>query len=238
MTAVSREVAITNQRGLHARASAKFVNLASQLDAIIDVEKDGNRVCGTSIMGLMMLGAAMGDTITIHVEGMHADEALEKLATWSRNGSARIDDAPPGHRFLQRHRQAPALAPRQESPPGRGAVPGRGPADRRRGARQRPAARDHRFLGRRGAAPTRRRDHRRDRGRGRRGDRDRAGHPLQDVGQGQSADAAWRLPPAGRVARADRPEQGAAVDRRPGAARPRQYRHHPAGPATPPGPAG
>ena len=81
MTAVSREVLIENQRGLHARASAKFVNLASQLDATIDVEKDGNRVCGTSIMGLMMLGAAMGDTITIHVDGTHAEEALEKLVT-------------------------------------------------------------------------------------------------------------------------------------------------------------
>jgi phosphocarrier protein HPr len=79
LTAVSREVRIENQRGLPARASAKFVNLASQLDATIDVEKDGNRVCGTSIMGLMMLGAAMGDTIVIHVDGMHAEEALEKL---------------------------------------------------------------------------------------------------------------------------------------------------------------
>ena len=81
MTAVSREVRITNQRGLHARASAKFVNLASELDATIDVEKDGHKVCGTSIMGLMMLGAAMGDTITIHVDGLHAEEALEKLAS-------------------------------------------------------------------------------------------------------------------------------------------------------------
>ena len=80
MTA-SREVQITNQRGLHARASAKFVNLASQIDAKIEVEKDGHRVCGTSIMGLMMLGAAMGDTIVIHVRGDHAEEALEKLAT-------------------------------------------------------------------------------------------------------------------------------------------------------------
>ena len=80
MNAVSREVQITNKRGLHARASAKFVGLASEIDAQIDVEKDGHRVCGTSIMGLMMLGAAMGDTITIHVQGMYADEALEKLA--------------------------------------------------------------------------------------------------------------------------------------------------------------
>ena len=79
MTAVSRQVAITNQRGLHARASAKFVNLASQIDAKIEVEKDGHRVCGTSIMGLMMLGAAIGDSIVIHVEGDHADEALAQL---------------------------------------------------------------------------------------------------------------------------------------------------------------
>ena len=79
MSAVSREVLITNKRGLHARASAKFVNMASQLDAQIDVEKDGSRVCGTSIMGLMMLGAAMGDTILIHVKGVHAEEALTKL---------------------------------------------------------------------------------------------------------------------------------------------------------------
>ena len=81
MSSASREVKITNQRGLHARASAKFVNLASDVDAAVEVEKDGHRVCGTSIMGLMMLGAALGDTITIHVEGEHADEALAKLAT-------------------------------------------------------------------------------------------------------------------------------------------------------------
>lgn len=81
MTAVSREVRIENQRGLHARASAKFVNLASQIDARIEVEKDGNRVCGTSIMGLMMLGAAKGDSILIHVEGEGADEALLQLVS-------------------------------------------------------------------------------------------------------------------------------------------------------------
>ena len=79
MTAVSRPVEIGNKRGLHARASAKFVNLAAELGNPIEVEKDGNRVCGTSIMGLMMLGAAMGDVIVIHVEGMHAEDALQKL---------------------------------------------------------------------------------------------------------------------------------------------------------------
>ena len=79
MSAVSREVLISNKRGLHARASAKFVGLASEIDAKIEVERDGNRVCGTSIMGLMMLGAAMGDTIVIHVQGDNADGALAKL---------------------------------------------------------------------------------------------------------------------------------------------------------------
>ena len=76
----SRVLEITNRRGLHARASAKFVNLASELPARVEVEKDGNRVCGTSIMGLMMLGAAMGDTITLHCEGEHCAEALDRLS--------------------------------------------------------------------------------------------------------------------------------------------------------------
>jgi len=79
LTVVSREVRITNQRGLHARASAKFVNLASEIGIPIEVEKDSNKVCGTSIMGLMMLGAAMGDAIIIHVDGENAEEALDKL---------------------------------------------------------------------------------------------------------------------------------------------------------------
>ncbi|HEX8413582.1 MAG TPA: HPr family phosphocarrier protein [Sphingomicrobium sp.] len=79
MSAVSREVEISNRRGLHARASAKFVGMASEVPAKVEVEKDGNRVCGTSIMGLMMLGAAMGDTITIHAEGEDSQDALDKL---------------------------------------------------------------------------------------------------------------------------------------------------------------
>ena len=81
MSALRREVEITNQRGHHARASAKLVNLASTLDATVEVEKDGNKVCGTSIMGLMMLGAAKGDSIVIHVSGVEAEDALQKLAT-------------------------------------------------------------------------------------------------------------------------------------------------------------
>lgn len=76
----SRVIEITNRRGLHARASAKFVTIAAELPAKVEVEKDGNRVCGTSIMGLMMLGAAMGDTITIHCAGEECGDALERLS--------------------------------------------------------------------------------------------------------------------------------------------------------------
>ena len=76
---ISKTVEMRNKRGLHARASAKFVTLAAQLDAQIEVEKDGSKVCGTSIMGLMMLGAAMGDTITISASGFGAEQAIEQL---------------------------------------------------------------------------------------------------------------------------------------------------------------
>ena len=76
----SRTLEITNRRGLHARASAKFVTLAAELPAKVEVEKDGNKVCGTSIMGLMMLGAAMGDDVVLHVSGDGADDSLEQLA--------------------------------------------------------------------------------------------------------------------------------------------------------------
>lgn len=77
---VSRTVQICNRRGLHARASAKFVTTASGLPAQVEVEKDGSKVVGTSIMGLMMLGAAMGDTITISASGDGAENAVQTLA--------------------------------------------------------------------------------------------------------------------------------------------------------------
>jgi phosphocarrier protein HPr len=81
MNMFSETVEITNQRGLHARASAKFVTFVSRLPegVAVEVEKDGTRVNGTSIMGLMMLGAAKGDSITIHTTGNDADSALLKL---------------------------------------------------------------------------------------------------------------------------------------------------------------
>jgi phosphocarrier protein len=77
---VSRTVRIANRRGLHARASAKFVTLASSQPIEILVQKDGSSVTGTSIMGLMMLGAAMGDEITISATGDDAEAAVTALA--------------------------------------------------------------------------------------------------------------------------------------------------------------
>jgi phosphocarrier protein len=91
LSVVSKEVRIVNRRGLHARASAKFVNLASEIEAVIEVEKDGNRVCGTSIMGLMMLGAAKGDTIVISVEGGDAEAELAKLVDLVESGFGEED---------------------------------------------------------------------------------------------------------------------------------------------------
>lgn len=79
MTA-QRSVLIQNRRGLHARASAKFVTLASAQPVTVTVEKAGaGSVTGTSIMGLMMLGAAMGDTIVISATGTGADVAVAAL---------------------------------------------------------------------------------------------------------------------------------------------------------------
>jgi phosphocarrier protein len=81
MTRISRTVTIVNLKGLHARASAKFVTFVSRLPEGIkvEVEKDGQSVAGTSIMGLMMLGAAKGSEIIIHVDGEQAELAIEKL---------------------------------------------------------------------------------------------------------------------------------------------------------------
>jgi phosphocarrier protein len=70
---------IINQRGLHARASAKFVKCAESFDASISVSRDGETVPGTSIMGLMMLAASMGTTITVEATGPQAEAALQAL---------------------------------------------------------------------------------------------------------------------------------------------------------------
>jgi phosphocarrier protein HPr len=74
------EAMIVNKRGLHARASAKFVGAVSPMDDVqVVVAKDGQEAAGGSILGLMMLGAAMGDTITITVTGDTAEERLAQL---------------------------------------------------------------------------------------------------------------------------------------------------------------
>jgi phosphocarrier protein len=72
-------VTLSNRRGLHARASARFVTLAAGLPVAVEVEREGSKVAGTSIMGLMMLGAAMGDSILIRAEGDGAEEAVDLL---------------------------------------------------------------------------------------------------------------------------------------------------------------
>ena len=78
-TLVCRTVLIENKRGLHARASAKFVTMASGLSCEVEVAKDGNKVVGTSIMGLMMLAAGIGDSIEISATGREAEAAVAKL---------------------------------------------------------------------------------------------------------------------------------------------------------------
>jgi phosphocarrier protein len=70
---------IINKLGLHARAAAKLVSLASTFESAIDIEKEGRRVNGKSIMGVMMLAASQGTTLTLHIEGPDEDEAQRQL---------------------------------------------------------------------------------------------------------------------------------------------------------------
>ena len=79
MASLVRDIAITNQRGLHARASAKFVKCVEAFDANITVSRDGQSVPGTSIMGLMMLAASMGTAITVEASGPQAKAAMAAL---------------------------------------------------------------------------------------------------------------------------------------------------------------
>ena len=81
MAAVNKDMAIVNQRGLHARASAKFVKCAEGFNADITVSRDGMTVPATSIMGLMMLGAAMGTSISVSASGPQAEDAINALDT-------------------------------------------------------------------------------------------------------------------------------------------------------------
>ncbi|MEO6041038.1 MAG: HPr family phosphocarrier protein [Croceibacterium sp.] len=87
MGEASRDIVIVNKRGLHARASAKFVNAVAALEGCeVRVAKDGHSAAGGSILGLMMLGAAMGDTIELTVTGEQAERMLADLAAMIESG--------------------------------------------------------------------------------------------------------------------------------------------------------
>jgi phosphocarrier protein HPr len=78
---IRQELPIVNKLGLHARAAAKFVRCASAFGSTIQVERNGSRVNGKSIMGVMMLAASQGTTITVEVEGEDEADAFAALAT-------------------------------------------------------------------------------------------------------------------------------------------------------------
>ena len=81
------EVTIVNKRGLHARASAKFVTAVAAMDGCeVRVAKDGHSAAGGSILGLMMLGAAKGDTVELSVRGADAEQRLAELVELVEGG--------------------------------------------------------------------------------------------------------------------------------------------------------
>jgi len=87
-TEIRRTVTIVNRRGLHARASARFVGAVSALPEGVEVHvaKDGNSALGGSILGLMMLGAAKGDTVELIVSGDNAETVMNDLAALVESG--------------------------------------------------------------------------------------------------------------------------------------------------------
>jgi phosphocarrier protein HPr len=84
--ALAQQLTIRNRKGLHARASARFVRTAECFDAEIKVTRDGTTVAGNSIMGLMLLGAGLGSTILVQATGKQAREALDAITTLVNNG--------------------------------------------------------------------------------------------------------------------------------------------------------
>ena len=88
---VVRTLQIVNKKGLHARASAKFVHMVERFDAHVEVVRGNEKVGGTSIMGLMMLGAATGTTITVEASGNEAAAAVDALANLVGSGFGEQD---------------------------------------------------------------------------------------------------------------------------------------------------
>jgi len=80
-----REMPIVNRKGLHARATAKFVQCCDRFDAVVTVAKDGETVGGSSIMGILTLGAAKGSCIVVTASGPQAQDALDALAALVAN---------------------------------------------------------------------------------------------------------------------------------------------------------
>src|SRR5947199_8003056 len=78
---ITRELEIVNKLGIHARPAAMFVKTANRFNCEIFVEKDGEKVNGKSIMGLMMLAAGPGSKLTVHAEGHDASQALAEIET-------------------------------------------------------------------------------------------------------------------------------------------------------------
>lgn len=87
---ISRSVTVVNQLGMHARAAAKFVHLAARYQAQVRVARDRREMDGKSIMGILLLAAARGSTITISAEGTDEDAAVEALVSLVQTGFGEI----------------------------------------------------------------------------------------------------------------------------------------------------
>ena len=83
---VARTVTVVNELGMHARAAAKFVHLATRYAARVKVARDGREMDGKSIMGILLLAAACGSTITISADGVDEQDAVAALAALVRSG--------------------------------------------------------------------------------------------------------------------------------------------------------
>lgn len=84
MPKIVKEINVKNQQGLHARPAALFVQIVSKFDSVVTIQKDGEKVNGKSIMGILTLGAKMGSVVIIEANGEDAQEVmgeLEKLLT-------------------------------------------------------------------------------------------------------------------------------------------------------------
>ncbi len=84
-TEIKQTIKIINKLGLHARAASRFVNIASEFSSLVEVERNGQKINGKSIMGVMMLAAAKGTDITLHICGDDAQACYDALETLINN---------------------------------------------------------------------------------------------------------------------------------------------------------